>query len=102
MSRAGRPWENGQCESFLKTLKREEIDARPYHTMEELEQHVAEFIEQIYNRVRLHSALGYLSPEEFEGRLVKAGTAPAWLPAGLSLGRYEEVPLLEPPSGSQP
>jgi putative transposase len=101
MSRPGRPWENGQCESFLKTLKQEEIDARPYHTMEELEQHVTEFIEQIYNRVRLHSALGYLSPEEFEGRLVKPATAPAWLPAGLSLRRYEEVPLLEPPTGSQ-
>jgi transposase InsO family protein len=50
MSRAGRPWENGQCESFLKTLKQEEIDARPYHTMEELEQHVGEFIEQTYNQ----------------------------------------------------
>ena len=49
MSRPGRPWENGQCESFLKTLKQEEIDARPYHTMEELEQHLAEFIEQVYN-----------------------------------------------------
>src|SRR6266851_5665801 len=58
MSRPGRPWENGRCESFLKTLKQEEIDARPYHTMEELEQHVTECIEQIYNRVRLHSALG--------------------------------------------
>ena len=102
MSRPGRPWENGRCESFLKTLKQEEIDARPYHTMEELEQHVTEFIEQIYNRVRLHSALGYLSPEEFEGGLVKPATAPAWLPAGLSFRRYEEVPLLEPPPGSQP
>jgi len=40
MSRPGRPWENGRCESFLKTLKQEEIDARAYHTMEELEQHV--------------------------------------------------------------
>jgi transposase InsO family protein len=59
MSRPARPWENGQCESFLKTLKREEINARPYRTMEELEQHLEEFIEQIYNRVRLHSALGY-------------------------------------------
>jgi putative transposase len=49
MSRPARPWENGQCESFLKTLKREEINARPYRTMEELEQHLEEFIEQIYN-----------------------------------------------------
>ncbi len=101
MSRPGRPWENGRCESFLKTLKQEEIDARPYHTMEELEQHVTEFIEQIYNRVRLHSALDYLSPEEFEGRLVKPGAVPAWLPAGLSFRRYEEVPMVEAPPGRQ-
>ena len=92
---------NGRCESFLKTLKQEEIDARTYRTMEELEQHVTEFIEQIYNRVRIHSALGYLSPEEFEGRLAKTATVPAWLPAGLSFRRYEEVPLREPPAGSQ-
>jgi len=91
MSRPGRPWENGQCESFLKTLKQEEIDARPYHTMEELEQHVTEFIEQVYNRVRLHSALGYLSPAEFESRPVQPGTVPAWLPAALSLRRHEEI-----------
>jgi putative transposase len=102
MSRAGRPWENGQCESFLKTLKREEIDARPYHTMEELEQHVGEFIEQIYNRVRLHSALGYLSPADFESRPVPPGAVPAWLPAGLSLRRHYEVPLLVQPVERQP
>ena len=97
MSRPGRPWENGQCESFLKTLKQEEIDARPYDTMEELEQHVTEFIEQIYNRVRLHSALGYLSPAEFESRPVPPGTVPTWLPAALNLRRHEEIP--QPPEG---
>lgn len=97
MSGPGRPWENGQCESFLKTLKQEEIDARPYHTMEELEQHITEFIEQIYNRVRLHSALGYLSPAEFENRPVQPGTAPVWLPAALSLRRHEEI--LQSPGG---
>jgi putative transposase len=59
MSRPGRPWENGRCESFIKTLKQEELDARPYRTMEDLAQHLEEFIEQVYNRVRLHSALGY-------------------------------------------
>jgi len=52
-----RPWKNGRGQSFLKTLKQEETDARSYHTMEKLEQHVAELIEQIYNRVRLHLAL---------------------------------------------
>jgi hypothetical protein len=70
--------------------------------MEELEQHVAEFIEQIYNRVRLHSALGYLSPAEFEVRPVQPGTVPPWLPAGLSLRRHEEVALLSQFPGDQP
>jgi len=96
MSRAGRPWENGQCESFMKTLKQEEIDARPYSTMEELEQHLEEFIEQNYNQVRLHSALGYLSPAEFEARPVPPGSLPGGLPAGLRLRRHVEV--LAPPS----
>jgi putative transposase len=91
MSRAGRPWENGKCESFMKTLKQEEIDARHYSTMEELEQHLEEFIEQNYNKVRLHSALGYLSPAEFEARPVPPGTVPSGLPAGLRLRRYMEV-----------
>jgi transposase InsO family protein len=91
MSRPGRPWENGQCESFLKTLKREEIDARPYHTMEELEQHLEEFIEQVYNRVRLHSALGYRSPIEFEQQQAQCRTEVNWLPAALSFLRHQEI-----------
>jgi putative transposase len=66
MSRPGRPWENGKCESFIKTLKQEELDARPYRSLEELNDHVTEFIEQIYNQARLHSALAYRSPVEFE------------------------------------
>jgi len=89
MSRAGRPWENGKCESFMATLKREEIDARPYRNLEELQQHIEEFIEQIYNRVRLHSALGYLSPEEFERR--QAQQNQPWRPATLKLRLHEEV-----------
>ena len=91
MSRPGRPWENGRCESFVKTLKQEEIDARPYATMEDLEQHIGEFIEQVYNKVRLHSALDYLSPEQFEARQAQAGVISSWLPACLSLRRHQEV-----------
>lgn len=91
MSRPARPWENGKCESFINTLKREEIDARRYRSFAELLQHVEEFIEQIYNRVRLHSALGYHSPEEFE-RLQNPGIAPLkWSPAALSFLRHEEI-----------
>ena len=93
MSRAGRPWENGKCESFIKTLKQEEINARGYTNAEELEQHVEEFIEQIYNRQRLHSALGYRTPEQFEAEQTRAAqplAGPGWQPAALHLPRYEE------------
>lgn len=94
MSRAGRPWENGKCESFIKTLKQEEINARSYASLEELGQHVEEFMEQIYNQRRLHSALGYRSPEQFEADQARAaGQAsppPGWRPAALYLPRYEE------------
>jgi len=91
MSRPARPWENGRCESFLKTLKKEEINARPYRTMEELEQHLEEFIEQIYNRVRLRSALGYRSPAEFEQQQALHKTEAKWLPAALSFRRHQEI-----------
>lgn len=88
MSRAGSPWENGKCESFINTLKREEIDARRYRGFDELQQHLKEFIEQVYNHVRLHSALGYRSPEEFEESL-QAPTK--WSPGALSFLRHEEI-----------
>jgi transposase InsO family protein len=91
MSRPARPWENGKCESFIKTLKREEIDARRYASFAELRQHVEEFIEQIYNKVRLHSALGYHSPEEFERSQNTAAPAVKWSPAALSFLRHEEI-----------
>jgi len=91
MSRAGCPWENGRCESFIKTLKQEEIDARPYRTMEELAAHVEEFIEQVYNPVRLHSALAYQSPVEFEQQQSSSRQRPMWLPASMSFLRHREI-----------
>src|SRR6202790_4351199 len=66
MSRPANPYDNASCESFIKTLKREEIYANPYQDLEHLRANVEEFIERYYNRCRLHSALGYQSPEEFE------------------------------------
>ena len=66
MSRPANPYDNASCESFMKTLKREEIYANRYDHLEHLRTNIAEFIEQYYNRQRLHSALGYRSPEEFE------------------------------------
>jgi putative transposase len=66
MSRAANPYDNAACESFMKTLKYEEIHCRQYHTMEELSANIEAFIDQYYNRERLHSALGYRSPAELE------------------------------------
>lgn len=71
MSRPGNPYDNAFCESFMKTLKREQIDVHKYQYIDQLNAHLEEFIEQYYNRLRLHSALGYMTPEEFE-----AGSAP--------------------------
>jgi len=66
MSRPANPYDNASCESFMKTLKREEIYANTYRDLDHLRVNLAAFIEQYYNRVRLHSALGYHTPEEFE------------------------------------
>jgi putative transposase len=68
MSRPANPYDNASCESFMKTLKREEIYANKYDDLDHLRANVEEFIEQYYNQQRLHSALGYQSPEEFEQR----------------------------------
>jgi putative transposase len=66
MSRPANPYDNASCESFIKTLKREEICANEYQDFDHLRANIEEFIERYYNRCRLHSALGYRSPEEFE------------------------------------
>jgi len=86
MSRPARPWENAYCESFMGTLKKEQIFCSRYSTMEELQQNIAEFIDEFYNRERLHSALDYLSPDQFEQNW--KNSLP---PAGLSFPRHEEI-----------
>jgi len=74
MSRPANPYDNASCESFMKTLKREEIYAQDYRDLEHLRSNLEAFIEQYYNRQRLHSALGYRPPEEFE-RAAQSHTA---------------------------
>jgi putative transposase len=69
MSRKGNPWDNAQCESFMKTLKYEEVLRNEYRTLAEAHASIIEFIEGVYNQKRLHSALGYLPPVEFEAQL---------------------------------
>ena len=65
-SREGNPYDHASCERFLKTLKREEIDATSYRDLEHWRANIEEFIERYDNRCRLHSALGYRTPEEIE------------------------------------
>lgn len=66
MSRRANPWDNARAESFMRTLKTEEVDGRRYRNLEEARSSIASFIEEHYNERRLHSALGYRSPAEFE------------------------------------
>ena len=75
MSRPANPYDNASCESFMKTLKREEIYANKYDDLEHLRANIEEFIEEYYNRQRLHSALGYRSPEEFEQQIEAPSSA---------------------------
>jgi len=71
MSRKANPWDNAACESFMKTLKYEEVYRNEYRDLAEARTLIAEFLEKVYNRKRLHSALGYLPPAEFEARQKK-------------------------------
>jgi putative transposase len=66
MSRAGCPYDNAMAESFMKTLKSEQVDASDYRDLDHARSDIGAFIEDVYNRHRLHSALDYLSPMEFE------------------------------------
>ena len=69
MSRKANPWDNAACESFMKTLKYEEVLRNEYRDLAEARASIREFLEKVYNRKRLHSALGYVPPAEFEAQL---------------------------------
>ena len=73
MSRPANPWDNAACESFMSTLKKEEVYCNQYKDLEDLLAHLDEFIGNYYNRLRRHSALDYQSPEEFEKALLASG-----------------------------
>ena len=66
MSRRGNPYDNARAERFMRTLKEEEVYGADYRDLEDARSRIGEFLEEVYNRRRLHSALRYLTPEEFE------------------------------------
>jgi hypothetical protein len=72
----------------MRTLKREDIHANRYRDLDDLRAHLGEFLDRYYNRQRLHSALGYRTPEEFEA---SAPPGAAWPGASLSFFRHGEV-----------
>jgi putative transposase len=74
VSREGNPWDNAACESFMKTLKYEEVLRNEYRDLAEARSSIREFLEKVYNQKRLHSALGYLPPAEFERNHKEAAT----------------------------
>ena len=71
MSRKGNPYDNAQAESFMKTLKNEEVYLWDYKTFEDVKKRIPYFIEEVYNEKRLHSALGYCPPNEYESLVAK-------------------------------
>jgi putative transposase len=70
MSRKGNPWDNAACESFMKTLKYEEVHRNEYRDLNEARSTIRIFLEKVYNQKRLHSAIGYVPPTEFEANLL--------------------------------
>jgi len=106
MSRPANPYDNAACESFMKTLKQEEIYCNQYRDFEELSAHLEEFLGNYYNRQRLHSALGYRTPEEFErdtaGVPTSGGTCEAATLKFFTPPPNQTVPVPGPPHRKDP
>jgi putative transposase len=73
MSRKGNPYDNAFCESFMKTLKYEEVHRQEYRDLAEAHASIEDFLERVYNQRRLHSAIGYCAPAKFEQGLLARG-----------------------------
>jgi len=90
MSRVGNPYDNAKAESFMKTLKQEEINGSSYRNLAQARNAVGAFIETVYNRQRLHSALAYRSPDEYEATL---GRFSGRTPSPESLDQWGLLPI---------
>ncbi len=73
MSRKGDPYDNAKTERFIETIKYDEVYMNEYNNFEEGIQNIGNFIEEVYNKKRLHSAIGYMPPAEFEHRIAGLG-----------------------------
>jgi transposase InsO family protein len=90
MSRPGNPYDNAKCERFMKTLKQEEIRCFEYRDLEDLRCNPSRFFDTYYNATRLHSALGYQSPDAFEHNAAAASSNLSTAPK-MSFSRHEEI-----------
>ena len=91
MSRPGNPYDNARCERFMKTLKQEEIRCSQYQDIDDLRANVSHFLNHYYNAKRLHSALGYQSPDQFEQKAASAAIEAAPAAPTISFSRHEEI-----------
>lgn len=80
MSRSGNPYDNAYAESFMKTLKHEEVSLWEYETMADVVERIPYFIEEVYNKKRLHSSIGYMPPEEYERLMLEKSADTACKP----------------------
>jgi transposase InsO family protein len=91
MSRPGYPYDNAKCERFMKTLKQEEIRCSEYKDIEDLRANLSTFFDRYCNAARLHSALGYRSPDEFERQAAASVLPEISRSPSLSFSRHEEI-----------
>ena len=85
MSRVANPYDNAKAESFMKTLKAEEVNGKAYATIDHARRDIGQFIDTVYNTQRLHSALGYKPPVEFEAELHHSTNLPKCANMSVSL-----------------
>jgi putative transposase len=78
MAAVGKPEENGFAERLMRTIREEEVDLSEYHDFADAYSQLGRFLDDVYNRKRIHSSLGYLTPAEFERQWLKGQSATAW------------------------